>query len=137
MRIIALDIGTKTIGVAVSDAMCWTAQPLKTIQRISESADLSELSKIINEYQAETVVYGLPKNKEGNVSALGKEFSDFAEKLRRPGVEVVPWNEIMTSRKAEAALLKGGISRRKRKKLINHVAASFILESYLRAHYKK
>jgi len=130
MRILALDIGTRTIGVAVSDEFGWTAQPLTTIKRKNDDSDFAEIGKIISEYTIGEIIFGLPRAKDNTPV---KSFLDFAEKLSFFKIPVISWDETMTSRRAESAMLEGDLSRKKRKKKINQIAASLILKSYLDA----
>ncbi|MFD1413962.1 Holliday junction resolvase RuvX [Oceanobacillus jeddahense] len=134
MKAIGLDVGSKTIGVAISDAFGWTAQGLTTIywnENEMESAD-EELRKIIEENEVSLVVIGLPKNMNGSIGERGEASERYAnyvkEKYQLP---VVLWDERLTTMAAERVLLEADISRKKRKKVIDKMAATMILQGYL------
>lgn len=131
-RILALDIGHKYIGVAVSDPFGWTAQGLTTITRDKKSTEMDEIKSYVDRYKAQTIVVGMPINKNGTYgpsSAMVKEFSDILkEKL---GVEIVYQDERLSSVSAENVLIEGSIRRENRKYYIDKVAATLILQTYL------
>lgn len=132
MRILGLDVGDKTIGVAVSDEFGWTAQGIKIIRRKDEDADLAELREIIQEYDVEEIVVGLPKNMDGSVGPRGEICKAFAESLRDTlNLQVSLWDERLSTVAAERTLLEADTSRKKRKKVVDKIAASFILQGYL------
>lgn len=135
MRIIGLDYGTKTVGVAVSDALGITAQPVETITRKEENKlrqTLARIEAIIDEYQIEQIVVGLPKNMDNTIGERAKACEDFAEKLeRRTGLPVVMWDERLTTVAAEEVLKESGVRRENRKAVIDQIAAVFILQGYL------
>lgn len=134
MRILGLDVGSKTIGVAVSDELGWTAQGLKTIeiQEDKQKSGIPELEKIIREYGIEKIIVGLPKNMNGTIGPRGEISLQFAKLLKnRFSLPVELWDERLTTMAAERILLTADVSRKKRKKVIDKMAASLILQSYL------
>lgn len=132
MRIMGLDIGDKTIGVAVSDAMGWTAQGLKVIRRQELDYDLAELRKIITEYEVTEIVVGLPKNMNGTLGERANKVLDLAEVLKEQlQLPVQTWDERLSTVEAERNLLAADVSRGKRKKVIDKMAACIILQGYL------
>ncbi|MFC4738218.1 Holliday junction resolvase RuvX [Bacillus daqingensis] len=132
MRTAGLDVGTKTIGVAVSDAFGWTAQGVKTVRRTEEEADLRELKQLFNEHDVSTVVVGLPKNMNGTLGPSAELCMAFAEKVRRElELPVEMWDERLSTSAAEKMLVGADVSRKKRKKVIDKMAAVMILQNYL------
>lgn len=134
MRILGLDVGSKTIGVAVSDEFGWTAQGLKTIQiqEENQTSSFPELEQIIKEYGIEKIIVGLPKNMNGTIGPRGEISQQFAESLtKRFSLPVELWDERLTTMAAERVLLNADVSRKKRKKVIDKMAACLILQSYL------
>lgn len=132
MRIIGLDIGDATVGVAVSDPMGWTAQGIKTIRRKGINSDIKEIIEIMKEYNVELIVSGLPKNMNGTEGPRVEIVKKFCERLQgEANVEVVYQDERLTTVAAERTLLEADMSRKKRKKVIDTVAATYILQGYL------
>lgn len=132
MRIMGLDVGSKTIGVAISDELGITAQGFKTIKRKAMEDDLRELDAIISQFKIEKIVVGLPKNMDGS---LGKQaefvlgwIEDFKNKIQLP---VETWDERLSTVEATKTLLKADLSRKKRKGVIDKLAAVLILQGYL------
>jgi putative Holliday junction resolvase len=131
-RIMALDVGEVTLGVAVSDALGICAQPVKTLRRSSFRKDLRAIADLIREHEVSSIVIGLPLRLAGDVGPAADGAMAFAEKLRVAlQVPVVTWDERLTTVQAERALLEGDVSRRRRREVINQVAAAIILQSYL------
>ncbi|GAA0432255.1 MAG: Holliday junction resolvase RuvX [Bacillota bacterium] len=134
MKVMGLDVGSKTIGVAVSDAFGWTAQGIKTIKWNEEeitSAD-EALKSIIVEHQVGKAIVGLPKNMNGTIGERGEASKLYAEHLEKVhGIETVLWDERLTTMAAERVLLEADMSRKKRKKVIDKMAAVMILQNYL------
>lgn len=132
-RIMGLDLGDKTIGVALSDPLGWTAQGLETIKRLDIKKDLQRLEEIIKEYGVSKIIIGLPKNMDGSIGQQGNKVLDFEKILFKnfPKLEIIKWDERMTTMAAERTLLEADLSRKKRKKLIDKVAAVYILQGYL------
>ncbi|MFS0672898.1 Holliday junction resolvase RuvX [Ornithinibacillus sp. 179-J 7C1 HS] len=134
MKIMGLDVGSKTIGVAISDELGWTAQGLTTIkwdETDIHSAD-NQLKTIIEEHNITKVVIGLPKNMNGSIGERGeasKRFADHIEKVYN--LPTVLWDERLTTMAAERVLLEADVSRKKRKKVIDKMAAMMILQGYL------
>ncbi len=131
-RVMGLDVGDKTIGVAISDLLQMTAQGLTTIKRESKEKDYSALESIMKEYNINKVVVGLPKNMNGTLGPQGEKTIKFAEKLKNKyKVEIIYQDERLTTMAAERALIEGDMRREKRKSVIDKVAATFILQIYL------
>jgi len=132
-RSMGLDVGDKTIGVALSDLFGWTAQGLETIRRIGIKKDLQRLEEIIKEYDVNKIVVGLPKNMNGTIGPQGEKVLEFNERLgkRFNNVEIVKWDERLTTVAAERTLIEADVSRKKRKEVIDKVAAVYILQGYL------
>ncbi|WP_102026938.1 Holliday junction resolvase RuvX [Salirhabdus sp. Marseille-P4669] len=135
MKLMGLDVGEKTIGVAVSDDLGWTAQGVKTLLWKENFADVTEdLKQLITEYKIEKVIVGLPKNMNGTIGERGQACERFAEKLKETfQLPVELWDERLTTMAAERVLLSADMSRKKRKKVIDKMAASIILQSYMDA----
>ncbi len=132
MRIMGLDVGDKTIGIAVSDLMHLTAQGVKTLKRTNIEEDLKKLEQIIKERDVLKIVVGLPKNMNGSIGAQGEKVLKFAERLKkRFAVEIILWDERLTTVAAEKMLIHGDVSRSKRKRVIDMIAATYILQNYL------
>ncbi|NHM30417.1 Holliday junction resolvase RuvX [Neobacillus terrae] len=134
MRIIGLDVGSKTVGVALSDELGWTAQGLKTLKIDEEKNEFGfdELGKIIKEYQVSKAVIGLPKNMNGTIGPRGEASQRFAAEMEeRFSIPAVLWDERLTTMQAERVLLEADVSRKKRKKVIDKMAAMMILQNYL------
>lgn len=133
MRILALDVGDKTIGVAASDLLLMTAQGIEVIHRTSLERDFIRLGELIQEYEVETIVIGLPKNMNGSIGPRGELMQGFAAELegRFPLVKVRLWDERLSTVAATRALISADVSRAKRKKVIDKMAAVFILQGYL------
>ena len=135
MRIMGLDYGSKTIGVAVSDALLWTAQGIKTIRR--SKAELEELRKLITEYEVQEIVIGYPKNMNGSLGPRCEQTDEFAEVLRQEfRLPVVLWDERLSTVAAQRSLLEADVSRAKRKLVIDKMAAVFILQGFLDSRQK-
>jgi putative holliday junction resolvase len=133
-RILGLDVGEKTIGVAVSDELGWTAQGVETIRRQSKEKDLARLEEWIAHYQVGEIVVGLPKNMNGTIGPRGESCQAFARLLEdRTGLPVRLWDERLTTMAAERMLIAADVSRQKRKNVIDKMAATLILQGYLDA----
>lgn len=134
MRIMGLDVGTKTIGVAISDEMGWTAQGIETIKidMDKQITGLDRIEQLANEYNVTKIVVGLPKNMNGTIGPRGEACQQFAELLRKElNMEVSLWDERLSTMAAERILLSGDVSRKKRKKVIDKMAAVMILQGFL------
>ncbi|GAF22795.1 MULTISPECIES: Holliday junction resolvase RuvX [Shouchella] len=141
MKILGLDVGTKTIGIALSDAFGWTAQGLKTIRRneSNEAEDFKQIVSLIEEHAVQTVVVGYPKNMDGTIGASGQRSEQFVAQLSEyVSIHTELWDERLTTMAAERVLVDADVSRKKRKKVIDQMAARLILQGYLdRRSYTK
>ena len=135
MRIMGLDFGSKTVGVAVSDPLGITAQGVEIVHRKSENKlrqTLARLEELIDEYQVEKIVLGYPKNMNNTVGERAEKSLEFKEILeRRCGLPVIMWDERLTTVEAERTLIESNVRRENRKKYIDKIAAVFILQGYL------
>lgn len=132
MRVLGLDVGSKTIGVAISDEFGWTAQALEVIQRKGMSRDIERIKQVIKEYQVGNIIIGLPKNMDGKEGEQAKKVREFLETLQtKVNLPIKTWDERLSTVMAEKTLLEGDLSRAKRKKIIDKAAAQVILQGYL------
>lgn len=132
MRVLGLDIGDKTIGIAISDPLGFTAQGITTIRRKTESIDICELSNICKEYSVDTIVAGLPKNMNGSIGPQSEKVLAFCEMIKgKIDIPLKMWDERLTTVAANRAMLEANLSRAKRKKIVDKVAATYILQGYL------
>lgn len=134
MRVMGLDVGTKTVGVAISDEFGWTAQGLTTlkIDEDEKNYGFTELGDIIKDHQVDRIVVGLPKNMNGTIGPRGEACQFYASELERLfALPVVLWDERLSTMAAERVLLEADVSRKKRKKVIDKMAASIILQGFL------
>lgn len=132
MRILGLDVGSKTIGVAVSDEMGYTAQGVTTIRRTTEAADVEAVLGLVEDYGATEVVVGLPRRLDGSLGEAAQSVLAFVERLKAATrAEVKTWDERLTTVAAAKMLIAADVSRKRRKKVIDKVAAVLILQSYL------
>ena len=133
MRILGLDLGSRTLGVSVSDALGMIARPVETIRFEQDDYDsaLTQIKKYIDEFQVKKAVLGLPKHMNGDVGIRGEISIMFKEKLETLGVEVILWDERLTTVAAERILISADVSRKKRKKVIDQMASVQILQGYL------
>ena len=135
MRIMGLDFGSKTVGVAISDALLITAQGIEIIRRKEENKlrqTLARIEELIIQYEVDEIVLGLPKNMnatEGERVALTMEFKEKLE--RRTGLPVYTWDERLTTVAADRAMMEAGIRRENRKDYVDMIAATLILQGYL------
>ncbi|HCS9121137.1 TPA: Holliday junction resolvase RuvX [Staphylococcus pseudintermedius] len=134
-KIIGLDVGSRTVGIAISDLMGWTAQGLDTLQINEEENELGidALIDIIQKENVGTVVIGLPKNMNNSIGFRGEASLKYKDALaeRMPNLEIFMWDERLSTMAAERSLLEADVSRAKRKKVIDKMAAVFILQGYL------
>ena len=139
MRIMGLDYGSKTVGVALSDPLGLTAQGIETIWREKENhlrQTLSRIAELAGENGVEQIVLGLPKNLNNTLGERAKRSLEFKEALeRRTGLPVVMWDERLTTMEAEKVLMEAGIRRENRKQNLDKMAATLILQSYLDAKH--
>ena len=135
VRIIGLDFGSRTVGVAVSDPLGLTAQGLEIIRRTSENKlrrTLARIEEIAEEYQADTIVLGLPKNMNNTLGERAEKSLEFKEMLeRRTGLPVIMWDERLTTVAANRTLIESGVRRENRKEYVDMIAAVYILQGYL------
>jgi putative Holliday junction resolvase len=138
MRIMGLDYGDKTIGVAISDQFGWTAQGMEVIRRKTEALDMDRMKALMQEYDVSEIVVGLPKNMNASIGPRGEMCMAFAQTLRdNMQVPVHLWDERLTTVSAERTLLEADVSRKKRKLVIDKLAAVFILQNYLDSKTKR
>lgn len=135
MRIMGLDFGSKTVGVAISDALLVTAQGIEIIRRKEENKlrqTLARIEELIVEYEVEEIVLGMPKNMNATEGVRVELTNEFKEKLeRRTGLPVVMWDERLTTVAADKIMMEAGIRREHRKEHVDRIAASLILQGYL------
>lgn len=135
MRIMGLDFGSKTVGVAISDGLLVTAQGIEIVRRKQESKlrqTLARIEELIVEYGVEEIVLGLPKNMDGSEGERVEKTKEFEEMLkRRTGLPVVEWDERLTTVAADKAMIEAGIRREERREHVDRIAAVFILQGYL------
>lgn len=135
MRIMGLDYGSKTVGVAVSDALGFTAQGVEIIRRKSEKRlrqTLARIDELIAEYQVGSIVLGFPKNMDNTIGDRAEKSLEFQEILKkRTGLPVVMWDERLTTVEADRTMAQTGVRREDRKKYVDELAAMFILQGYL------
>ena len=138
MRIMGLDYGSVTVGVAVSDALGITAQPIETITRKAENKlrqTLARIEALIAEYEVDFIVLGYPKNMNNTLGERAEACEVFKEHLeRRTGLTVFLWDERLTTVESERILMESGVRRENRKAVIDKMAAAIILQSYMDAH---
>ena len=135
MRILGLDYGSKTVGVAVSDPLGLTAQKVETIWRKQENKlrrTLARIEELIAEYEVEKIVLGFPKNMNNTVGERAEKALEFGEMLKkRTGLEVIMWDERLTTVEADRTLIEAGVRRENRKQYLDGIAAVFIWQVYL------
>lgn len=133
MRVMGLDYGEKTIGIAISDALLLTAQGVEVIRRTSEAADLARLVELIEQYEVHLLVVGWPKHMNGSVGERALLSETFAKTLsaRFPTCEVMLWDERLSTAAATRSLVAADVSRKKRKQVIDKMAAVHFLQGYL------
>lgn len=135
MRIMGLDYGSKTVGVAISDPLGLTAQGIEIIRRKTENhlrQTLARIEELVKEYQVEAIVLGFPKNMNNTIGDRAEKSLEFKEMLeRRTGLEVIMWDERLTTVEANRTMMEAGIRRENRHKYVDQLAAVFILQGYL------
>ena len=132
-RILGLDVGDRTVGVAASDLLLMTAQGVETIRRETLEKDLARLGELMREYDAVRLVVGLPRNMNGTEGDRCEIVRTFAEEIKKalPEADIVFWDERLSTVAAAKSLIQADVSRKKRKKVIDKMAAVFILQGYL------
>lgn len=132
MRILSLDIGDARIGVAISDPLGYTAQGIKTINRVSYRKDIEDIKNICDQYTVEKIVVGLPKNMNGTIGPQCEKVLAFCEEMKKViTLPIIMWDERLTTVAAHKSMLEADLSRAKRKKQVDKIAACFILQGYL------
>ena len=133
MQILGLDVGDRTIGIAASDGLMLTAQGVETIRRRSLQQDLGRLQELVTQYGTDTLVIGLPKNMDGTEGDRCSFVREFGETLQQtfPDIRIIFWDERLSTVAAARSLIAADVSRAKRKKVIDKMAAVFILQGYL------
>ena len=132
MKVLGLDIGEKRIGIAVSDALGYTAQGLTVLQRNGEDDDIGAIQELIDASQVSEVVVGLPKNMDGSLGEGAQKVMSFVSKLEELlSIPVVLWDERLTTAEATRVLLQADVSRKKRRAVVDKIAAVLILQGYL------
>ncbi|HEU4402929.1 MAG TPA: Holliday junction resolvase RuvX [Candidatus Polarisedimenticolia bacterium] len=133
-RTLALDLGDRRIGIAVSDPLGMAARPLMTLTRTSGARDLETITELTREHDVRRIVVGLPLDMDGSRGRRVQITEVFMERLRQAtGLPVIPWDERLTTVQAERILLEGDVSRARRRKVIDQVAAVIVLQAYLEA----
>lgn len=132
MKIMGLDYGDRRIGVALSDELGWTAQGVEVIERRREGEEFDRISVLVSENAVEKIVVGLPKNMNGTIGPRGEICMAFADALKEKlQVPVILWDERLTTVSAHRTLIEADVSRKKRKGVVDKMAASLILQNYL------
>ena len=135
MRVMGLDYGSKTVGVAISDALLVTAQGIETIERKEENKlrrTLARIEGLVKEYEVDRIVLGFPKNMNNTLGERAQKTLEFQAMLeRRTQLPVTLWDERLTTVEAERTLIESGVRREERKKYVDKIAAVFILQGYL------
>jgi putative Holliday junction resolvase len=127
-----LDVGEKRIGIAISDPMGWTAQGHSVLQRSVLEIDIKNINQLCQEYEVEIIVIGLPRNMDGSIGPKALEVQEFAQLLENSlGINIAYWDERLTTKSAERVLIEADLSRRRRKQVIDKMAAVYILQAYL------
>lgn len=138
MRVMGLDYGDRNIGVAVSDAFGWTGQGVGVVQKRRDNGEFEAIANLVREHEVSEIVVGLPKNMNGTIGPRGEICIAFAQELhQRLNVPVHLWDERLTTVAAERTLLEADVSRKKRKQVIDKMAAALILQNYLDSKTKR
>lgn len=135
-RILALDIGDKRIGVAVSDGLGITAQPVGKIDHIGWGPDIRRIGEYAAQYETRRILCGMPRNMDGSYGPQAEKIRAFAKQLENAGYNVVFWDERLSTVSAERALIQGGVRRDARRGVVDQTAATIILQAYLDAKPK-
>jgi len=132
MRILGLDVGSKRIGIAISDELGWTAQGITTLHRGNGEGDLREIRDIARQYGVEKIVVGLPRNMDGSLGPQAQMAIGFVQELSEVlDVPIITWDERLSTIEATKMLIRADLSRKKRKRKVDMTAAIIILQSYL------
>lgn len=132
-RILCLDVGDRRIGVAVSDPLGYTAQPLETYQRVGYGPDTRHIAALAARYGTNQVLCGLPRNMDGSLGGQAEKVRALAAELEKAGLRISFWDERLSTVTAEQALIEGGVRREQRREVVDKVAAAVILQAYLDA----
>ncbi|PZE19477.1 Holliday junction resolvase RuvX [Paenibacillus xerothermodurans] len=136
-RLMGLDYGDKTIGISVSDELGWTAQGVEVIRRTTSERDVSRIRELIQQYDVKELVVGLPKNMNNTIGPRGEICIAFAQSLQETlGMPVHLWDERLTTASAQRTLIAADVSRKKRKQVIDKMAAALILQGYMDSNSK-
>ena len=136
-RILALDVGRKRIGIAVSDPLGITAQGLKVLERKNWDTDLARLQEIARPYEVQEILVGLPRHMDGRLGEQAEEILTLARALGEAlGAKVVTWDERLSTVEAERLLITADLSRARRRRVVDQVAATLILQAYLDSHQR-
>lgn len=133
MRVLGINIGTKRIGIAVSDPLGWTAQGVEVWKHVSREQDMARIIHWLHEYQAESIVIGMPKNMDGTKGEKALWTEKYAEDLQAliPDIKIILWDERLTTVIAQRGLIAANVRRDKRKQVVDKMAAVIILQGYL------
>jgi putative Holliday junction resolvase len=132
MRILGIDYGDSRVGIAISDPMGWTAQGLETVRNQSMSNVINRIIELIKEYEIKKIVIGFPKNMNGSVGPRGELTLSFVEELKKEvNIDIVLWDERLTTVAAHKVLNETNVRGKKRKQVVDTVAATYILQGYL------
>lgn len=132
MRVAGLDVGDKTVGIAVSDPLAMIAHGLMTYQRVALDLDLEEVSSILKEQGVELIVCGLPRNMDSSIGPQAQRVMNFANRLKdKMGIKLIYQDERLTTVSAERVLIESKVRRENRKKYVDKIAATYILQTYL------
>lgn len=135
MRVMGLDFGSKTVGVAISDSLLITAQGVEIIRREQENKlrrTLARIEELVKEYDVTEIVLGYPKNMNNTIGERAQKTEEFKKMIeRRMNIKVVLWDERLTTVSADKLMMEVGIRRENRKKYVDQIAATFILQGYL------
>ena len=132
MRLMCLDVGSKRIGIAVSDLLMITAQGVETLKRTSIERDVQRYKELIEEYGVDKIIIGLPKNMNGTIGPMAEAVTEYSESLKDAlGLPVELYDERLSTKLANSALIKGNVRREKRKNYVDMIAAGYILQSYM------
>lgn len=131
-RLMGLDVGTNTIGIAVSDLLGITAQGVEVIHRSDAEHDFGRLQELVQQYSVKTFIVGLPKNMDNSIGSQGVFTQEFAAELEEKlAIPIIFWDERLTTKSARQFLIYANVSRKKRKQVIDKMAAVIILQSYM------
>ncbi len=135
-RILGLDVGDKTIGMALSDELRWTAQGVMTLKREGRKKDIPAIVEFVTTHEVEEVVLGFPKNMNNTIGERAEKVLKFSRQLEAqlPKIKITLWDERLTTVAANNVLLEADVSRKKRKSVVDTLAAVLILQGYLDAH---